>query len=454
MNKETLISVKKNQNGSYTIFLQYCKEGVYLKSTGITLKLNEVQVSFVKRKNKIPSSIPNYEIFNEKIEKEQEKLNATINQYFQSYKDYPTQSQLESYIKYCSPEMMPDGQDFLECFKEFIKFKEKSRDVKQYVTLLHHFERFLLWNPSKKVIHFSDLQINFFMEFFSFLSQKSKLTSNGKKSQKIDVCDNAIHKLSYNLASAINGFRKYKFAQFNDVEVIDNIHLAIENLKIRPYESIEIIVTHEEIEQLANFKLKDEYLNGNPNKLKASAKVLERIKFLFILQTTKGTRHSDLHQLCMEKLFDNKISILQKKTNHQYSVKVDDLTIELMSKGNSGQRISNQKYNEYLKLVFKQFYPFYKKNFKADDISYKLDGIPIIKNYLGVQRIVYKNRFELVKTHTARRSYVSVAKIKHRMTDLEIQHDIGQTNPKSLDPYKVYYEEHERLKVFDFTIKD
>jgi hypothetical protein len=65
MDKQGLLSLKKNKNGSYIILIQYCKDGTFLKSTGVSLpKLNTTQVEFFKRKQKLPSNVPNYEIFN------------------------------------------------------------------------------------------------------------------------------------------------------------------------------------------------------------------------------------------------------------------------------------------------------------------------------------------------------------------------------------------------------
>jgi len=458
MKREINLSAKKNKNGSYSFFLQYCNEGVYLKTTGINgLYLNKTQLEFFQNKKKLPSTVPNYAILNEKLNSEMDNLDGLVNKYLNTYQRYPTKVELESYLRYCNPTVQTEKSDFIDCFKRFIDQKEKSKNIKQYVTLLHHFERFLIWKGNKKDIYFSDLQKEFFKEFFTFLSQKSKLSKKSNYDQKIDVSDNAILKLSYNLAAAIKGFQKYKLATINENEIVNNIHLAIEELNVTPYTNIELVLSHHEIEQLANFKLHDEYRSGKyikGDKFIVSAEVLERIKFLFILQTTKGTRHSDLHQICLDNLVDNRINILQKKTKYQYSVNIDELTISLMEKSHSDLEISNQKYNEYLKLVFKQFFPYYKENFKSEDISYKLDNIPIIKYYLGKKVITYKKRYELAKTHTARRTYVSVGKIKHKLTDLEIQHDIGQTNPNSLKPYKIYYEEEERTKVFDFKIEE
>jgi hypothetical protein len=78
MEKEVAISVKKNPNGSYRIFVQYCKAGVYPKSTGITLRLNESQLDFIKRKNKIPSNVGIYELFNSRIHEVKDRLTARI----------------------------------------------------------------------------------------------------------------------------------------------------------------------------------------------------------------------------------------------------------------------------------------------------------------------------------------------------------------------------------------
>lgn len=459
MEKEVTISVKKNQNGTYGIFLQYCKEGVFLKSTGISLRLNDTQLDFLKRKNKFSSNVPNYEIFNERLENEVKKLNSLIGQYFKNYKKYPTKAEFEAYQKYVKPDTQNYADDLLECLSKFIALKAKTKNIKQYTTLIHHFEKFAEWKVAKKRnIKFSDLQVEFLKEFFAFLSQKNKILTSGTKNVRKGLCDNGLIKLSYELAAAIRGMKKYKIAQINDSDIIDNIQLAIEELNVKQYTNTEIVLSHHEVEILTNFKLQDDiqphYKKNSRIDLRVSSEVLERIKYLFLLQITKGTRHSDLHKLCLANLQGNSISIKQQKTQHQYNVSVDNTTIALMKMSNSEKAITNQRYNNYLKLIFKQFFPYYKETFKRDDVGYKLDNIPIIRNYLGIEHREYKSRFELVRTHTARRTYVSVAKIKHRLTDLEIQHDIGQTNPNSLKPYKVYYEENERVKVFDLKIED
>jgi hypothetical protein len=423
----------------------------------LTLHLNTNQFLFYKKNKRLPSTLSNYEIYNDHLNKKVAELQGTINKFFQIYKKYPTTDELESYLRYNIGSEINDTDDFMVSLERFIEKKSTSKDIKQYQTLYNHFKEFLIWNSSDhKKIYFSSLQVEFFKEFYIFLSQKINMVVNGKRISKKSLCDNAITKLSYSLGSAINQIKKYKIANYDKVEINDNIRVAREELKIRTYTNKEVVLGHEEIVVLSEFHPKDEFrlMNGVETERIASAEILDRIKYLFILQTTKGTRHSDLHKLNVNNVFDDTVYIKQQKTGHQYNVRVDQTTINLMLKSRSEKEISNQKYNEYLKLLFKQFFPFYKENYRKNDFGYKLEGIPVIKYYLGVEKIVYKERYELVKTHTARRSYVSVAKIKHNLSDIEVQHDIGHTNPSSLGPYKQYYEEKERKNIFDLNINN
>ena len=455
MEKKILISLKKNKNGSYAVLLQYCKEGTFLQSAGLTLRLNHNQFLFYKKNKRLPSTLLNYEVYNSYLNQEVGKLQNQINKFFQTYKRYPSKDELEAYLKYNIGSNVSETDDFMVSLERFIERKSTSKDIKQYKTLYKHFEEFSLWSSTKRnKIYFSSLQVEFFKEFFIFLSKKVNQVIDGRRISKQAICDNGIAKLSYSLGSAINQIKRYKIANYDKAEILDNIRVAREELNITNYTNKEIVLGHEEVEVLCDFHPHDEYriINGVESKKVTSAELLNKIKFLFILQTSKGIRHSDLHKLNIHSVFDSAINIKQQKTGHQHNVRVNETTIELMKLSSSEKVITNQRYNEYLKLLFKQFFPFYKENYRKNDLGYKLEGIPVIKYYLGAEKIEYRSRYNLVKTHTARRSYVSVAKIKHNLSDIEVQHDIGQINPSSLNPYKQYYEEAERKDVFDLKI--
>jgi hypothetical protein len=42
MDKQGLLSLKRNKNGSYIILIQYCKDGTFLKSTGVSLERRSI----------------------------------------------------------------------------------------------------------------------------------------------------------------------------------------------------------------------------------------------------------------------------------------------------------------------------------------------------------------------------------------------------------------------------
>jgi hypothetical protein len=104
--------------------------------------------------------------------------------------------------------------------------------------------------------------------------------------------------------------------------------------------------------------LQERRKRGEENKI-VSGKLLDRIKYLFILQTSTGPHHSDLNQRRIDNVFDQKVSVKQKETRYQYNIIIDDTIIELMRRSESDRIITNQKYNQFLKLLFKQFFSYY-----------------------------------------------------------------------------------------------
>lgn len=174
MDKQGLISLKKNKNGSYIILIQYCKNGTFLKSTGVSLpKLNSTQVEIFKRKQKLPSNVPNYEIFNNHIVGELDKFDNLINKFFSAFKKYPTKSELESYLKFSSGTLQDQSRDFIHCLSIFIERKSQSRDTKQYKTLDDHLRMFMKYkNMGEKKIYFTSHSVEFFKEFFTFVNGK------------------------------------------------------------------------------------------------------------------------------------------------------------------------------------------------------------------------------------------------------------------------------------------
>lgn len=455
MEKNTLLCLKKNKNGTSNIYAQYCNDGVFLKSTGVTVRLNADQVYFFKRRQKLPSSVLNYEVLNKKILDERDKLNETINKFYDAFNKYPTKPELASYLMFMPGGVKMGTENYIDCLARFIDRKSLSRDAKQYKTLYKHLTEYVEWKGLDiNDIYFSTLQVNFFKDFFTFLSTDVEFRHNGKTIRKRAMCDNALKKFSYTIGSSIKQIKKYQMAEYDRDDILDHIHLAVEELNVTTHRNKQIVLSHHEVEVLTNFQLKDGFLKNKKGLTvkRVSAATLERVKNLFILQTIKGTRHSDVHQLNKNNIYNGSVFVRQKKTHNQYNVPVDEVAIALMERADSEHEISNQKYNEYLKVIFEQFFPYYKEQFKKDDPGYRLEGYIEVKYYLGVPRETVKSKAEMAKTHMARRTYVSVAQAERGKSDIEVQSNIGQTNVASLFPYKIYNENNPGDEVFKIRI--
>jgi hypothetical protein len=455
MENKTLLCLKKNKNGTSNIYIQYCNDGVFLKSTEVTVRLNAEQIEFFKRKQKLSSKVLNYEILNNKIIQEQNKLNETIKKFLDAFNKYPSKAELASYLMYIPGSNKTGTENYIDCLARFIERKSLSRDAKQYKTLYKHLIEYVEWKGlSKEDIYFSTLQVSFFKDFFTFLSKDVELRQNGKTTRKRAMCDNALKKFSYTIASSITQIKKYQMAEYDRDDILDHIHLAVEELNVTTHRNKQIVLSHHEVAILTNFRLKNGFMKNKKglSTKRVSAETLERVKNLFILQTIKGVRHSDVHQLNKRNVYNGSVFVRQKKTHNQYNVPVDEVALTLMERANSKNEISNQKYNDYLKVIFDQFFPYYKEQFRKDDPGYRLDGYIEVKYYLGVPKEIVKTKAEMAKTHMARRTYVSVAQGERGKSDIEVQSNIGQTNVASLFPYKIYNENSPRDEVFKIQI--
>jgi hypothetical protein len=93
--------------------LQYCKEGTFLQSAGLTLRLNQNQFVFYKKNKRLPSTLLNYEVYNSYLNQEVGKLQNQITKFFQTYKRYPSKDELEAYLKYNIGSNVSETDDFM-----------------------------------------------------------------------------------------------------------------------------------------------------------------------------------------------------------------------------------------------------------------------------------------------------------------------------------------------------
>ena len=288
-------------------------------------------------------------------------LNTTIDQFWNpsKYEDKPVT--LFSYI-----------QDFIKQSEQSINPKTGRpvhyrirRDYIRTFELLKEFSK-----RQGREYDFKDIDLDFYGDFVAWLQKKNIGTKETPKYFSANSVGKFIKNLKVFLNKAteegINENMAYKSHRFVKIQVdVDNIAL-----------------TEEELKQIGNLDL-----SGKP--------YLERTRDLFLVGCWSGLRFSDLTSITPDKIQDGFISITQSKTGDRVVIPVHPVVTSILNKygGMLPPAISNQKSNDYLK-----------------DVA-KLAGLnaPVWQTEIrgGIKRNVKRERWELVKTHTARRSFAT-----------------------------------------------
>lgn len=215
----------------------------------------------------------------------------------------------------------------------------------------------------KKTLKFSDITIDFYNKYIQYLNEKGfAVNTIGGHIKNI--------KLFMNIATdkKLNDLLDFKNKKFVKTEE----------------ESQTIYLNETELQKIYNLDLKE-------------VKYLETVRDIFIIGCYTGLRFSDLKQLCKEHFnFDNNlIKINVKKTKKTVIIPLHWTVKEIMNKYEYTlpRVISNQKMNEYLKVI---------------GLRAKINEIIILdksKRGLSFEKNVPK--YKLITVHTARRSFAT-----------------------------------------------
>ena len=153
----------------------------------------------------------------------------------------------------------------------------------------------------------------------------------------------------------------------------------------KPSEETEsVYLTQDELNSISNLKYLPPYL--------------EKVRDMFIIGCDTGLRFSDLSRLTKDNInSDNTISIKTQKTGKVVVIPMTPRVKTIFEKYNYvlPDSISNQKYNEYLKDIARR------SNLK--------ESISITKTIKGMLVTRTVEKWELVTSHTARRSFATNA---------------------------------------------
>jgi len=274
---------------------------------------------------------------------------------------------------------------FIANFIEKSKLTKKPSTIQTYKIALFHLKGFETATGYK--IDFDNISIDFYDKFLSYLihEKNHKNNSAGKQIKTIktflrDATEQGINK---NL-----DFTKKKF-------------------KVLKEEADTIYLTESELTAIYELSLN----NG-----------LAQVRDLFIIGCYTGLRFSDLSRLNIDNIKDGIINIRTTKTDSAVSIPLHYRVKEILHKynGNLPKGISNQKTNDYLKTIAQ------KAGIEETVSKRQTQGATVIHNQ--------QPKYELVTTHTARRSFATNAFLGNVPT-IQIMKITGHKTEKSFMKY-------------------
>lgn len=169
-------------------------------------------------------------------------------------------------------------------------------------------------------------------------------------------------------------------------------------------------------------KLKDKDFKNIPH--------LDHVRDWFLLLAWTGCRFSDLEKISKTDIKDGFITFRQQKTNTKVTIPLHPVVKEILEKYdyNMPEAISNQKFNEYIKVVAREA---------------EIDGVESITKTIGGKLICESlPKYDLISSHTGRRSFCTNM-YKRGLPTLMIMSISGHKTEKSFLKYiKVKQEEH------------
>jgi integrase len=277
--------------------------------------------------------------------------------------------------------------------------KGTKKQLKQAIRNLREFKQ-----ASKRSMHFDSIDLEFYDAFVDFLTKKNY----GK---------NTIGTLIKNLKVFMN--------EAVDRKLTTNLQFKNKRFKTVEEPSETIYLNEKEINRLYTLDL-----DSNPR--------LEKVRDLFIIACYTGLRFSDLIELRNENIINNGsvVRIRTQKTGEVVIIPLKGYVKEILKKydGVPPQAISNQKMNEYLK--------------ELGELAEIKEDVIISLTKGGKRQTENFKKYELITTHTARRSFATNAYLQNVPT-ISIMKITGHRTEKSFLKYIKISQEDNANKLID-----
>uniref|UniRef100_A0A7V2ZL52 Site-specific integrase n=1 Tax=Ignavibacterium album TaxID=591197 RepID=A0A7V2ZL52_9BACT len=292
-------------------------------------------------------------------------------------------------------------EGFFDIYDDFLKIKRQEvskQSLFKFNRLRSLLEDYQKLNRER--LDFDKITPLFFSKFYSFLIEDKNMLNN--------------------TANKNIQFLKTFLIWANNNGYTENSSYRI--FRTKTEESEIIYLTESELERLYNLDIDDERL--------------KRVRDIFVFQCYTGVRYSDIQNISKEDIQNSTWYLRTQKTHQIIEIPLNSYALSILARYSEFPKplpvISNQKMNKYLKELC--------------EIAGIDDTVKVVK-YKGSKRIetTYK-KYEVIGTHTARRTFVSLS-LQKGMKPESIMAITGHKTYRMMQRYLKIGQEHIRSEM-------
>lgn len=282
----------------------------------------------------------------------------------------------------------------------------KANTLKQWKQTLSKLQEFK--QATQTEVDFDTINMDFYNRFIQYLNKKGYIKTLKRKGQ-----EDSLTRKNY-AKNTIGGFIKAIKIFMNeavDRNLTKNLEYRNRNFKVTEEQVEKIYLSQEEILSIYNLDL-----NGDNR--------LDKVRDLFVVACYTGLRFSDLMQVKPDNIINDgtQIRVRTEKTSEIVVIPLHRFVKEIIKKykGSLPPVISNQKMNKYIKEVGEMV--------GIDETM----NIAITRG--GKTERESFSKFDLITTHTARRSFATNAYLMD-IPSISIMKITGHTTERSFMKY-------------------
>lgn len=411
----TFVLKNKTADRTYVQIAVRFRGLLYKRSTGETIPVK--YWSAKKHRCSVTRDFMEGNAVNETLDKMTVAANETI-RYFKGYMKAPT---IAKFWEKFDELYYTGGNHAIPSVTAYIKeYINKIRDVrshntvKGYVTALHKLTEYE--NAVRRKLQFSDIDMDFYNQFRSWLYKQG--FSANYFGFIIKAVKHIVNQANYEgICDTLKGIQHPDFITIN--ETADSVSLTGDELR-RIYE---LEITPDNVRAFFGNEL-DEREETARRKAASMSVVRDR----FIIGAFTGLRVSDYGRLSAANLAGDTIRIKTAKTGANVVIPIHPYIRAILSSIDLNKRVSDQKINKHIKEIA-----------RMAGID---DEVTINRNIGGYNVQETHKKYELVCSHTARRSFATNA-YKAGVPTIAIMKITGHTKESTFLKYiKVSAEEN------------